>query len=62
MEIADGDAVGGCAAEGAKVDGLDVDGLAEGVEGGLVFGVERRFVVWEGDPTLSEVMLDMLLV
>jgi hypothetical protein len=59
LKVADGDAVGGCAAEGAEGDGLDVDGGAEGVEGFLGFGVERGLVGGEGDAAFSVVLLGL---
>jgi hypothetical protein len=52
LQIADGNAVLWLAAQRAHVDGTDVEGLAELVEGGLRFGVERLFFVGELDAFL----------
>jgi hypothetical protein len=60
LEVADGDAVGRGAAEWAELEGADVEGGAEGVEFGLDFGVEGRFVGWEGDAAFSGVRVLVL--
>jgi hypothetical protein len=52
LEVADRDAVGGSAAEGAEVYGLDVEGFSEGVELLLGLGVEGRLVGGEGYASL----------
>ena len=58
MEVADGDAVLGLAAEGAEVHGADVDGLTELVESGLRLCVEGFFVVGKLDAAFPVGLLD----